>query len=251
MSASSLMLVVILGILAIVLPVSALCPYSCANGGTCNSNSNTCTCAAGFVGVDCTRRGCASNCNHVGYCDLSSSPPSCLCFNGFAGLDCELSVNPVSNSTSNSTALAAAAAAAGSNNSLPLDSRKRCTPSCDRAHGVCWQGACACANGYTGRTCSDRLCTDDCNGRGVCQKTTGTCECYDPYTGPTCAGQSKPLTPRQADTIEDVHGPATWAKGKQVNAKYNKPGQSNAFHLIEEDSHMQLVDSLEDMDADE
>jgi len=218
MSMRHVLVTLLLVVLSSIVAVVGLCPYSCANGGVCNVNTNTCTCAIGFVGVDCTRRGCLSNCNHVGYCDLSSNPPSCLCQTGWAGLDCELSVNNVK---TNSTTAANSNAASSNSSSIQVD-RKQCTPACDVNHGVCWQGACACENGYTGRRCAHKLCKDNCNGKGVCDKTTGLCECYHPYTGATCAGQSKAVVPRELDTLADVHGPTHVPKHKRMNTKKEK-----------------------------
>jgi len=253
---------------------SAVCTYPCQNGGSCVLNSvtkqPTCQCAPGFVGVDCARRGCASNCNHVGYCDLSSTPPSCLCYNGYGGLDCELSVTatPVgspttagaagssSSSTSASGSTTSTSTSSSANGtgtttgSLPVD-RTLCTPSCNPVNGVCWQGACACANGFTGKTCSDYLCPDDCSNRGICNKTDGVCECFEPYIGATCAGQSHPVVPRLPDTYtDDIHGPAplTAAQKAVLPQVGHKKGESDAFHLIEQAATMHMQQQEEGAD---
>jgi hypothetical protein len=122
----------------------------------------------------------------------------------------------------------------------PID-RTLCNPPCDAVNGVCWQGACACADGFTGPTCTDRLCADDCSYRGKCNKKTGECECYKPYTGLTCSGASETVIPRAVDTIDDVAGGAP-KSAYTVNTKNpSKKGLSRGLHLIEKASHMMEV----------
>lgn len=205
--------------------------------------------------------GCNTNCNHRGYCDLSSSPPSCLCFPGFGGLECELLA-----STPEQEAAAALAASkgngmatkghgrkngagayngsAGSNTTdslpkvRPVD-RTICNPACNPDTGVCWQGRCACKDGFTGPTCSDRLCPDDCSYHGRCDKMSGECECYKPYTGATCAGASEPIVPRAVDTLDDVAGPEVVPTDQKINRLFkDKKGLSDNFHLLESASRI-------------
>jgi len=220
-----------------VLPVQGACPYSCQHGGQCSNTTNRCVCALGYVGVDCARLGCASNCNGVGYCDLSSTPPSCLCFNGYSGLECELSVNNPAGSNSSSHKHRSGSSGSKKHNAtnvLPVN-RTQCIPACNAAHGVCWQGACACANGYTGKTCSEILCPDDCSARGKCHRDTGECECYAPYSGPTCSGQTAVVVPRPVETLADIEGPHQnyVPKSKRLAKRSTKKGMNSNFHLIE------------------
>lgn len=231
--------------------LGASCLYPCQNGGTCTTANGVgqCTCVNGFVGIDCSRRGCASNCNHRGYCDLSSTPSSCLCFPGFGGLECELSVSSTSvTMTTGSTSTTGTATSTSNSTSTPVVvnplkpiDRTICNPPCHSINGVCWQGSCACAEGFTGKTCSDFLCADDCSFRGKCDKRTGECQCYHPYTGPTCAGQSAPVIPRPVDTMADVDGshhaiPISQQLGRIFS---EKKGLSDVLHLIEESSQQQ------------
>ena len=110
--------------------------------------------------------------------------------------------------------------------------RGLCTPECAPESGLCFKGSCLCANGFTGPTCALRLCPKDCSARGSCDQATGVCDCYAPYTGPTCEVASKPIIARLPDTIQDVDGPLQ--QDEKENQPINdKPGQSDAFHLIE------------------
>lgn len=239
--------------------------------------------------------GCASNCNHRGYCDMGSAPPACLCFSGFGGLECELLVDSPNESEetfdesnefdgADGEGEADATGAAGnttahgrkghsgrrnhtksgsgnggkkkkngsskhggkasgiSNGMRPVD-RSICNPPCDPVNGICWSGGCACLDGFTGPTCSDHLCPDDCSSRGKCNRRTGECECYKPYIGRTCSRASELVIPREVDTLDDVVGGRGTNSTNHTQNVLNplKIGLSDVFHLIEENSKMQEV----------
>lgn len=224
------------------------CAYPCANGGRCVDGR--CKCKLGFVGLDCSRLGCASNCNQRGYCDLASSPPACLCFPGWTGFDCEFSdapeaqrpkapKAPKANATEQSDADAELPAR------VPLD-RTLCNPPCDAAHGVCWQGSCACADGFAGETCNELLCPDDCSGHGKCNRRTGECACYRPYIGRTCARSTERVLPRRLDTMEHVYGPHQLPLNRPASEQLNqhnphKRGLSDTLHLVEQHSAVRIT----------
>jgi hypothetical protein len=221
--------------------------------------------------------GCNTNCNHRGYCDLSSSPPSCLCFPGFGGLECELlaptdataivgaaagspkvavqgagaaaatsktgaKASPTATAATGTGAKASTpATASGAAPARPVD-RTICNPGCNADTGVCWQGKCACKDGFTGPTCSDRLCPDDCSYHGKCHRDTGECECYKPYTGATCAGATESLTARPVDTLDDVYGPVVVPLNERVNKRFTtKKGLTDQIHLLESESHVRRM----------
>lgn len=239
------------------------CTYPCANGGACVEG--LCKCKVGFVGIDCSRRGCASNCNQRGYCDLSSTPPSCLCFAGWTGFDCELSSDPANPTPGGSLPTAtnpnAVNAGRGRNNAtganpatpstssrVPLD-RTLCKPACNPAHGVCFQGACACADGFAGETCEELLCPDDCSGHGRCDRKTGECECYRPYVGRNCQHSFERVIPRLVDTMQHVGGPHQLPLNRPESERVNrrnrdKAGLTDSLHLIEKRSRMVTVNDL-------
>ena len=56
----------------------------CYNNGTCIA-PNTCRCAAGWKGYDCTIPICEQTCHHNGNC---TGPNQCTCERGWRGYDC-------------------------------------------------------------------------------------------------------------------------------------------------------------------
>lgn len=91
---------------------------------------------------------------------------------------------------------------------VSLVSEKRCINDCNGL-GICNNitGECNCNDGYNGKDCSgmhyfaiifvihckysshsEQLCKDSCNGRGICNSTTGTCLCNDGFSGSFCEG---------------------------------------------------------------
>ena len=56
----------------------------CNNNGTCVA-PNTCRCAEGWTGNDCTVPVCSQDCKHKGNCTL---PDTCTCEKGWSGYDC-------------------------------------------------------------------------------------------------------------------------------------------------------------------
>ena len=60
----------------------------CYNKGTCIA-PNTCACASGWDGDDCSIPTCSQTCNHHGNCTL---PDTCTCEKGWTGADCSIAV---------------------------------------------------------------------------------------------------------------------------------------------------------------
>lgn len=60
----------------------------CYNNGTCVA-PNTCQCAEGWEGYDCTKPICAQTCNHHGNCTF---PDVCTCERGWEGNDCSIPI---------------------------------------------------------------------------------------------------------------------------------------------------------------
>jgi hypothetical protein len=71
-------------------------------------------------------------------------------------------------------------------NDVPMACSNICPRGCS-GYGVCLSsGFCQCNSGYGGLDCSLSLCTNDCNGNGVCDGETATCECSFNYIGTNC-----------------------------------------------------------------
>lgn len=49
--------------------------------------------------------------------------------------------------------------------------------------------ACLCEPGWAGHACGQRVCPQDCSGRGLCQD--GQCLCEAPFTGVDCAASKQ------------------------------------------------------------
>lgn len=60
----------------------------CYNNGTCIA-PNTCRCATGWSGYDCTVPVCEQTCHHHGNCTL---PNTCTCEKGWEGYDCSIPI---------------------------------------------------------------------------------------------------------------------------------------------------------------
>lgn len=60
----------------------------CKNNGTCVA-PNTCACATGWEGYDCTIPICMQTCHHHGNCTL---PDICTCEKGWSGFDCSIAL---------------------------------------------------------------------------------------------------------------------------------------------------------------
>jgi hypothetical protein len=60
----------------------------CYNNGTCVA-PNTCECASGWDGSDCSEPVCAQTCSHNGLC---THPNTCTCERGWEGYDCSVPV---------------------------------------------------------------------------------------------------------------------------------------------------------------
>ena len=128
--------------------------HRCCHGntGACLYD-DTCECAAGYRGADCSLYDCATvnQCSGHGQC---TRPKVCTCEVGWTGAACA-------------------------------------TPSCGLAacsgNGVCVApGQCNCTLGFVGQHCEvATVCSPtvrNCSGHGLCDGS-GTCHCYSLFTG--------------------------------------------------------------------
>ncbi len=61
------------------------CPNNCSGNGVCDTNTNFCSCDAGWIGVDCGTPSCPGGCGS-GTC---VSPFVCVCDTGYGGANCD------------------------------------------------------------------------------------------------------------------------------------------------------------------
>ncbi|XP_069491070.1 tenascin-X isoform X13 [Ambystoma mexicanum] len=71
----------------------------------------------------------------------------------------------------------------------PTCAESSCPDNCS-GHGRCVDGECICRKGFTGESCELTACPDDCNDQGRCVE--GKCVCFPGYRGPTCGEPSCP-----------------------------------------------------------
>ena len=80
---------------------------------------------------------------------------------------------------------------------------------------ICGEAACSCKEGYSGTSCSHKICgpllENECYGRGTCKGNvlageTGTCECNDGYRGDTCKFQICPRSENPSLVLEECGG---------------------------------------------
>mgnify|MGYP001209769485 CR=1 FL=1 len=95
-------------------------------------------------------------------------------------------------------------------NTCNASSKDLCNPDPCNGNGVCTDGNCDCASGFSGTNCETALepCTDEnnCNGNGVASGFAGncSCECNATHTGTTCEYESSiNLESSQCNTRRD------------------------------------------------
>ena len=66
-----------------------MCPNGCSNRGNCING--TCSCDAGYTGVDCSLHSCPDDCSGNGLCYNGK----CYCNGGYSGDACEESCSGI------------------------------------------------------------------------------------------------------------------------------------------------------------
>eukprot|EP00736_Rhodelphis_marinus_P000437 Rmarinus@m.28936 len=200
--------------------------HECNGRGEC-SLPYECTCTDQlYTGVECQYlkeciTGDAGPCSGNGGCYV---PNECTCFDGYYGDECQhINCTAVNDCSDQGTCIAPDTCACDSVDGTPLYqgvdcSEPYCTPGSNgiacSGHGTCTQPAeCVCDEGWTtadsiddpALMCLDAVCTDNCNGRGLCV-APDVCECYvDRFDAATsCASCSPGWT---GDTCEEMEDP--------------------------------------------
>lgn len=145
---------------------------TCSNRGTCDYDTGSCVCQAGYESSDGL-----GNIGTLGDCGYMASMTKMYTY----------TIDGDSYSTYST---------------CPIDSSGN---SCS-GHGTCDSsfGRCSCQDGYQGYDCSERTCASDyawfglvgqdhknviaeCSGAGICNRDTGVCDCvHDAYGGTAC-----------------------------------------------------------------
>lgn len=129
--------------------MTATCSKICENGGTCTA-SDTCSCAAGWSGDDCSLPVCqTTTCSARQVC---VGPNECACIPGYSGATCE----------------------------LPL-----CVQTCANGGWCSAPDTCTCQSGWFDANCSTPVCTQTCGNGGNCT-APDTCSCPLEWQGVDC-----------------------------------------------------------------
>ncbi|KAF0687658.1 Aste57867_20642 [Aphanomyces stellatus] len=128
--------------------LTATCSKVCENGGQC-VGTETCACAAGWDGDDCTIPLCATTaCSARQIC---VGPNTCACVPGYTGAQCDV---------------------------------VQCVQTC--VHGVCGApDTCTCDVGWFDANCTTPVCSQTCGNGGNCTGPS-TCTCSAQWQGIDC-----------------------------------------------------------------
>ena len=194
--------------------ITAACTAPCENGGVCSS-TETCTCAPGWEGIDCTVALCANGA--CGRRQLCTAPDTCTCTPGYGGADCDEAQCAVPCLNGGACvapdACACAAGWFGTACTVPV-----CAHTCGNGGDCVAPDICACPQWWTGADCRTPVCPQGCANGGVCAAPQ-SCVCTPSWSGHDC---SKPVctqgffradpTPHSAPTAAGAIRPREWTQ---------------------------------------
>ena len=128
--------------------MSAVCTQICENGGKCVF-MDTCQCAAGWTGIDCTTPVCSTPCGANMVC---TSPDTCTCKPGYEGTNCDI---------------------------------PQCIQDCQNGGKCTAPDTCTCAFGWFDTNCTTPVCTNTCANGGNCT-APDECACPSDWTSHDC-----------------------------------------------------------------
>ena len=166
--------------------ITAVCSQACENGGTCVA-PETCRCAAGWRGQDCTLPTCNRPCPDRSMC---VAPDVCACVPGFSNSDTTQLFQSIANGpyqivttiiepVFTMTTTATLASSLTSTCATPL-----CVQTC--VNGFCsLPDTCSCGNGWFGTNCTVPVCSQTCGNGGNCT-APNHCNCASEWQGNEC-----------------------------------------------------------------
>ena len=163
--------------------MTATCAKVCENGGECTADE-TCACAAGWTGVDCTVPVCTTA--RPGARTVCVAPDTWDCVPGYAGLPActtPLCVQACRNGGS-CVAPDTCGCAAGwidANCTTPV-----CPQTCGNGGNCTGPAQCTCPTDWTGADCRVPVCTQTCRNGGACI-APDTCYCTPQWSGHDCS----------------------------------------------------------------
>jgi len=161
--------------------ITAACAKVCENGGTCDGDE-TCVCASGWSGDDCTVPICTSPCASTR--QLCVAPDTCDCVPGYGG-DCThaLCVQTCENGgvCSEPDTCHCAQGWMDSNCTTPV-----CSQTCGNGANCTSPDYCNCPMDWMGSDCRTPVCRQPCHNGGNCT-APDTCTCFPEWSGHDCS----------------------------------------------------------------
>lgn len=175
--------------------------------GVCAENK--CLCKSPFAGTTCqdTEKQllCEPHCLNKGFCNPDTK--ECECTPDYVGKSCEIPCPKENNKVCGGNG---ECSLIKKNNGV-LKSECFCQPgftgeTCSRklcpstssgecnGLGKCDNGKCQCLESYTGNVCNIRECNIDCSGHGTCSLQTQSCKCNKGWFGKNCEFKVCPAT---------------------------------------------------------
>lgn len=161
------------------------CAYHCTRETTCSghgscSSGGVCQCDDGFAGYRCEHR-CHRNttCNDHGRCSITGQ---CVCDPCYHGTNCQLQCSGNGNCIGNSCAC------------KPCFVGTYCHSECT-GHGRCVNSNCSCNATWKGDFCEVPKCPNDCSGNGICNAALLKCFCNPGWKGEDCGQPDCPGEP--------------------------------------------------------
>ena len=211
----------------VVRSVSATCSVVCENGGRCVA-PETCACATGWRGADCTTPICSDGCASSGSLrTLCVAPETCACVPGYSNYpscDTPLCVQTCANG-GQCAAPDTCSCASGwfdSNCTTPL-----CAQTCGNDGRCTAPDTCTCSAGWAGHDCRTPVCVQSCGNGGRCI-APDTCECTPQWSGHDC---SSPVCTQGFFVTEEVAAargdlafrePANWTAAELAGAEWRQ-----------------------------
>ena len=183
-------------------------PHQCGSHGACDMATGVCSCAYGWLAVDCTVPSCPKGCSGHGYC-LGAK---CDCLEGWAGEACDTpteargggggggGVSEIGDGEADESSEGDEGGEGGEGGGVsPSAGRaapRACANDCS-GRGRCLAGECRCRPGYHGpegqpNDCSVIACANHCSGHGTCDERSGMCACDHGWHGHDCTASACP-----------------------------------------------------------
>jgi hypothetical protein len=161
--------------------VTAVCSQVCENGGSCTA-PDSCTCAVGWSGYDCTTAVCSSPC---GSRKLCTGPDTCTCVPGYHGAGCTQAICAQTcehgSACSSPDTCTCATGWFDANCTTPV-----CDQTCGNGANCTAPDTCTCPSEWQGADCRTPVCTQTCINGGSCV-APDTCRCPKEWSGLDCS----------------------------------------------------------------